>query len=311
MSDRVDHFSLGGSTVAVHWPSPAVQAELGAALQHRRTAGGTAALHLTVRTDRAPRAGGEEPGMVVADQDSAFSVIDTLVNVGQGIDRAGAAAWMDFDGRRPLPLAEQAAPFRYVFHRWLGSRGTHLLHGGAVGLPDRGAVLLAAPGGGGKSNTLLACLPSSLQLLGEDYVAVDAGAEPRVWSLYSSAKLYPGDLARYPGLASGVALVRDPVEAKVMLPLASVAGARFADGLPLRAILVLGIVAREESRIVPVASGTAVKALLTNPLMILPAARRGLFEFITGLARRLPVYRLELGRDPAQIAAVIERFLQK
>jgi hypothetical protein len=311
VSECVDYFSLAGATVAVRWPSPAVQAELGAALQHRRIASGAAALSLRVRAQRPPPAAGEPAGMVVSDQDALFSVTDTLANVGQGIDLERASGWMAFDGRQPLPLAEQAAPFRYVFHRWLGARGTHILHGGAVGLAERGAVLLAAPSGGGKSNTLLACLSSRLQLLGEDYVAVDDAAEPRVWSLYSSAKFYPGDLARYPGLDPGPGLVRDPREPKVMLQLGSVPAARFADGLPLRAILVLGVVPGEASRVMPAAPGEAVKALLTNPLMVLPAARRRLFEFITGLAGRLPVYRLELGRDPAQIAGVVDRFLSR
>ena len=226
------------------------------------------------------------------------------------LDASGTRAGFECVDPGRLPVAERAAPFRLILQRGLRARGAHLLHAAAVGVSGKGAVLLVAPSGGGKSNTFLSCLTaSSLELLGEDFVAVDEAAPARVWSLYSSAKLHPADLARFPALAADVRPGRDERDDKVYFDLNRSHAGRFADGLPLRAILVLKITGTPGSAIVTTAPGEAAKAMLTSLLMVLPSARRPLFEFIARLAQRIPVYRLELGTESRQIAGTIEAFL--
>ena len=313
MNTTDECFRIAGATVRVEWGDPGVREKLHVALAHRREAPAAADLVIAAgrRAARAPV--GASSGLLMHDAADGLAVDEPERGLAHRLDAGGTRATFACVDPRSLPVAECAAPFRLILQRWLRARGVHLLHAAAVGLPGRGAVLLVAPGGGGKSNTFLACLTApALQLLGEDFVAVDgAAAGPRVWSLYSPAKLHPADLARFPALAADVAPGRDERDDKVLLDLNRRHAARFADGLPLRAILVLKIAGRPASRIVPAPPGEAVKAMLTSLLMVLPAARRPLFEFTTQLVRQVPAYRLELGTDLGQIAATIQDFLSR
>ena len=305
-----DHFRLAEAVVRVDWQDEGLRAVLGAALAHRAGPPAEAALHLTVRTryDWPPPG---EAGRVLADGTRGFSIMDPGRQVASRLDAAGTVAEFACRGLAALPAYERAAPFRLILQRWLPSVGRHMLHAGAVGLPGRGAVLFAARGGGGKSNTTLACLRSPLQVLGEDFLAVDEGPVPRVWSLYSTAKLHARDLGRFPALAADIGDGCDDIDGKALLQLAPRHAAHFTDGLPLRAILVLRVTDRPKSRIVPAPAGEAVKEMLTSLLMALPESRRPLFEVVTRLAQRLPVHRLELGADLPGIPGVIADFLER
>ena len=295
----------------VDWGDPAVREALRAALAHRAVHAAPPELVISATRSSTASDPAVATGMFMSDTAEGLQVDEPERGLSHRLDAAGRTAVFTCRDPQQLPVAERAAPFRLILQRWLRPRGVHLLHAGAVGLPNGDAVLLAAPGGGGKSNTVLSCLAhSSLQLLGEDFVAVDETAAPRVWSLYSSAKLPAADLARFPALATEVTAVRDETDGKVALDLSRRYRERMSDGLPLRAILVLKITGNPTNRLVPAPPGEAVKAMLTSLLMVLPSARRPLFEFTTALARKLPAYRLELGGDPGQVAATIEEFLQ-
>jgi hypothetical protein len=305
-------FRIAGSTVQVDWCDPAVRESLRAALVHRTAS--AVPPDLVISASRSPTA--SEPaaasGLFMSDLPEGLEVDEPERGLLHRLDVAAGRAAFACREPRLLPISERAAPFRLILQRWLRTRDVHLLHAGAVGLPGGDAVLLAAPGGGGKSNTVLSCLAySSLQVVGEDFIAVDAGARPRVWSLYGSAKLHAADLARFPTLAAEISAGHDASDGKVVLDLSQQHRERMDDGLPLRAILVLKITGAAGSQVIPATPGVAVKALLTSLLMVLPSARRPLFEFTTELARKLPAYRLELGRDPAQVAGAIQEFLQR
>ncbi len=307
MSGSVDCFELAGFPVQVEWGDASLRDRLREALVHRRVPPRSPALTITARRIPAwPE--GVRGGLVMQESAEGLRVEEPERGLRHRLDLAAGRAWFECTEPASLPLDERAAPFRLILQCWLRSRGVHVLHAGAVGAPGQGAVLLAAPGGGGKSNTVLSCLTAStLQVLGEDFVAVDGGTPVRTWSLYSSAKLLGADAPRFASLQADSGHGHDP---KLMFSLAAGFGARFADGLPLRAILVLQRGA-PETRIVAASPGDAVKAMLTSLLMVLPGARRPLFDFTTTLARRLPVYRLELNREPGQIADAIERLLQE
>lgn len=301
-----DCYRLAGAVVRVDWADGASRDLLGPALAHRLIAPAEPALVIRARAGEHFPNAGAPGGLLVGDEADGLSVSEPVRRMSHRLDAGGGVAEFACETPAALPGHERAAPFRLILQAWLQRRGTQLLHAAAVGLPG-GAVLLAAPSGGGKSNTTLACLASPLQLLGEDYVAVDGGAAPSVWSLYGTAKLHPADLARFPHLDAMVS-TPDGTDGKMLLQSGGLAG-RWGDGLPLRAILVLRITGGNETRIVPATPPDAVKAMLTSLLMVLPSARRSLFEFTTRLAARVPVYRLELGRDVRQIAAAVSGFL--
>jgi len=306
-------FQLGGSIVRIDWADENLQQALGPALRRRLVPAAEPALTIRAGTGRAewtdwtvPPAG----GLVVSHDAAGLRLIDPLRRLAHWIDAAGTRAEFLCEFPEKLPVHERAAPFRLILQRWLETRRVTLLHAGAVGLPDQGAVLLAARSGGGKSNTTLACLAeSNLQVLGEDFVAMGLEGLPRVWSLYNTAKLLPEDLPRYPSLVSDAEPMIDRTDDKAVLQLGTQHAARWADGLPLRGILVLEIAGTTESRIVPAAPAEAVKAMLTSLLMILPDTRRQLFADTTALVRKVPVHRLKAGRDPRQLAQAIQQFL--
>ena len=108
---------------------------------------------------------------------SALSMLD---------EETGRAIYWTRDAAA-LPYYEASAPLRTILHWWLGQQGRQLVHAGAVGLPDGGALLLGK-GGSGKSTTALACLASDLMYASDDYCAVGADPSPTVFSIYATAK---------------------------------------------------------------------------------------------------------------------------
>ena len=74
------------------------------------------------------------------------------------------------------------------------------LHASAVGIDDR-AVLLTGAGGGGKSSSALHCLCDGMQFAGDDYVVAQLQPEPRVFPIYSSAKVNHDNRENFPQLA--------------------------------------------------------------------------------------------------------------
>lgn len=307
MSDATDFYGLGGGVVRVDWTQPDLREKLGPALVHRLIPASEPALILRASSGGMLSSNGKQGGLIAEeDASGGLMVRDTVHGLAHRLDATGTRAEFTCGPAESLPGHELAAPFRLILQLWLRRRGVQMLHAAAVGLPGRGAVLLAARSGGGKSNTTMACLESGLQLLGEDYVAVDNCNPPRVWSLYAAAKLLSCDLSRFPHLS---AVPRPDADGKALFQLGHLPG-RWTESLPLRAILFLHISGRPESRIVPAAPGEAVKAMLTSLLMVLPAARRPLFEFTARLAKQVPVHRLELGRQPREIAAAIQNFME-
>ena len=98
-----------------------------------------------------------------------------------------------------LPPWERACPLRALLTWWLAPQDLLLAHGAAVGSAE-GAVVLAGPGGSGKSTTALSCFAAGMGYLGDDYVLLDPTTRS-VWSVYASAKLADEHLARFPGTA--------------------------------------------------------------------------------------------------------------
>ena len=99
--------------------------------------------------------------------------------------------------RRPehVESADTGSPLRTLLHLWLREHDVQLVHGGAVGSAD-GCVLIVGSGGAGKSSAALACLPSELGLLADDYCLMRPGDSPTIFTLYSSAKTNSDTLAR-------------------------------------------------------------------------------------------------------------------
>ncbi len=208
-----------------------------------------------------------------------------------------------------VPSNEVAAPLRAFLHLAFFELGAQLVHAAAVGRTD-GGLLVVGRSGAGKSSTALACLGSRLGVAGDDYVLASDGPEPRVHSLYSSAKLEPHQLQRFPHLSEGV-VNRGAAGEKPMILLCPRWAASVSAGFPLLGAVTPRVVGRGPTRARRVGRAALLAALAPSTIFQLPDAGRHTLARIGSLLRRLPCWELELGGSVSEIPHALERVLEE
>jgi hypothetical protein len=241
-----------------------------------------------------PARGVFQPGM------EALSVVDL------GADRA----WYWVADPSALPYWEQAAPIRQILHWWMATRGHQQVHGGAVGTPH-GGVLLVGKGGSGKSTCCLASLVSELRYAGDDYTMVSVEPRPWVHSLFSSGKVAPSNLWRVPHLEPAVSNADHLATEKAVVFVDQHFPDRPIDGFPLRAIMLPRITGGRHTRALPTSRAAALTALAPSTVFQLHTAGSEALQYMADLVRRVPAYVLELGADVAEIPDVILALLDE
>jgi hypothetical protein len=205
---------------------------------------------------------------------------------------------------RDLPAYETSAPLRNIINWWVEQRNYHFAHGAAVGTVS-GGVLLAGKGGSGKSTAALACLNSGLLYASDDYCLVSADPVPSAYSIFSSAKVDPGNIFRVEHIGPSRGRTGNKYDDKEIFFLYP----RFADqiitGFPLRAILLPRITGKPDS------PADGVKALTISTMCQFPGAGKRVVDVMQRLAGALPCYHLDFGTDPAQVPALILDLLEK
>lgn len=209
---------------------------------------------------------------------------------------------------RAVPMHERGAPLRAALHWWLRAYGCRLVHAAAIG-KRHGAVLLGGKGGSGKSTAALAALASGWRYLGDDYCLVATEGEPRVYSLYNSAKLDPNHLGNFPDLLRAVRLGPESSEAKVLLDLYSYDPASLISELPLRALLLPRVAGRPDTAAIPCTPAEALRVLAPSSLLQLPGTGRSDLAALAELTAKVPCYRLELGTELPMIPRAMEEAL--
>jgi len=209
-----------------------------------------------------------------------------------------------------LPTYIRGAPLNFILNWWMSRRGLKLVHAGAVGF-DHGGVLLAGAGGCGKSSTALRCLDSELLYAADDYCLARIADEPRVFSLYSSAKLNAADIGHFAALEAAIANPEELGDEKALLMLHRILPRKLCTGFPLRAILLPRISGVPETTIDPVSPAEALMAWMPSNTEQLPGEFDSAFELMSALVRSVPTARLELGTDRDRIAEVIVRYLEE
>ena len=198
-------------------------------------------------------------------------------------ERRIACCW--FAGVRDVTRWDRAAPLRTALHFPLAGPHRQLVHGAVVGIGGRG-VLLAGPGGSGKSTTTLACLQAELQVVGDDYAAVDFRAgRTRAWNLFRSIKI--GE--REPGVNG-----RDHRRTLILgedLP------GSVTEMLELSAVLLPQVAGGTHSSVSTATSAEALRALAPSTLLQTPYEEEPSMGLLAQLARSLPAYHLNLGAD--------------
>lgn len=206
---------------------------------------------------------------------------------------------------RRLPHWDYAAPFRHLLSWWLGHVGCQHVHGGAVGTPSGGALLVGRGGSGKSSSALATLVDPRLRYAGDDYVALRGGTPPLVHSLYCSGKVHPADLGRLPHLRAAVANGDRLEDEKAVLHLQEAFPGAPIAGFPLRAILMPRVTERRSARILDATPAAALSALAPSTILQRrPPAREALSE-LSRIVQGVPAYVLEVGSDVSTIPDAI------
>ncbi len=321
------HYRIGGRLVRLRLAGPAVVHPFTRALAHLAADAGPDP-SLTVRvadaTAVAPppspwaRPGGPAGGDG-ADGKPALHVRDGSVEALFQLDypaislydRAARAGFFWTASAAAVPSYELGSPLRAIFHWWGLGEGWHVVHAGAVGRDDGGA-LLVGKAGSGKSTAALACLAAGLAYLGDNDAVLAPGTPPRVHGLYCAAKLEEAHLRRrLPALSPLVGSGDARHRGKEVFFVDDAAGVRLTGGFPLRAVLIPRIAAGAGTaalRRVP--PSAAVVALAPSTLLALPGAHRERLRDLVSMLRGVPAWVLEVGEDVASIPAAVERALE-
>lgn len=211
--------------------------------------------------------------------------------------------YVALDAATLLPW-DRACPLRSLLTRWLAPQRLLLAHGAAIGSAS-GAVVLAGPGGSGKSTTSMACFAAGMGYLGDDYTLFDIDHQA-VWSVYGSAKLADDHLARFPGLMEAEPPEpSDPPDAKrVGWPVRHRPSAIVLSA-PVRAIVVPVVTGGPACTVSPVPSSRALMAIAPPTMFQTAGDQRAAFHLTTDFVRGLPTYRLELGQGMERVPDLI------
>ena len=238
---------------------------------------------------------------------AAFHWIECSVNL-LDLARGEAVYWVR--NEETLPYWCEASPLRTLFHWWMEHKGCQLLHAAAIGDQD-GAILVTGKGGVGKSTTALACLAEGMTYLADDYLVVGLEPEPRVYSLYATAKLEPEQLARFPVFTPLLTNHDQLAEEKAVLQLWPARRAQLAHSLPLKAVLAPRFADAEATQVGPLSRARLRNAAAFTTLSQLPYAGKATYQFIDRLLDRVPGLEIALGRNLGGVPAAISELLRQ
>jgi hypothetical protein len=209
---------------------------------------------------------------------------------------------------RQLPGYERAAPLKAILNWWFQAHDRQMAHGGAVGTLD-GAVLLVGRSGAGKSSTAISCALAGMLYLADDFCLLQTHPEPRIFSVYNSAKLEPASIHRFGPCVPAISNVEDIATEKALMFMHQHAPERVASSLPVRAILLPTVTGATTTTAERVSAITVLKELAPSSALCLPGASHNEFRRLADFVRTVPCYRLRLGTDPAEVAASIQQMI--
>ncbi|WP_254174410.1 serine kinase [Planktothrix pseudagardhii] len=209
-----------------------------------------------------------------------------------------------------IPYWESGSPLRTILNVWMSKRGIQLVHGGAVGLPS-GGVLLVGKGGSGKSTTALTCLNSELFYASDDYSLISPEPTPTVFSIYNTGKKNADDVNRLPFLATAISnrdrlskekavyFINDHFPEKILIQ------------FPIRAVLMPRITGKTDTSLTATSAAAALASLVPSTLIQLPGSGKEACQIMMQVLQQVPCYYLELGTDLEQIPQVIFNLITK
>ena len=310
-------FSVGGGEVVASFAGSAMVPAIEPALEHLSAAKRSGRVDLNVHIWDSASTGvhvPEQPNGAdsAADGDPMDRIRSSFQTEAQILtlydsDSREAVVWVP-DAER-VPSNEVASPMRTLLHWWARDRGFQFVHAGAVSHAGM-AVLLAGPSGAGKSTATLAALLYGLDYLGDDYVLVDAGGGRTIHSLFSAAKLHPGQMAAFPELLGTVANADRLGSEKALWFMHRDYPERTVTSAEAVAVLVPQISGGATSSVTPIPRSTALAALAPSTIVQLSGADQWSLDAMASFLSRVSAYRLEAGRDLHDLAAVIRTAIE-
>jgi hypothetical protein len=219
------------------------------------------------------------------------------------------SGWIGASAR--LPAWERAAPLRVALNWVLRGPRRALAHAAAVGRAGGGlGLLIAGPGGSGKSTTALSWLLAGGDFAGDDYVLVDldGAGGPSAGPIYATAKADGTAIELLPELAGPAAVGVDEYAGKSILDVRKLRPDQPAGPITLGAVVVPRVTGGRQPDVRPIAAAAMLKALAPSSMLQLPGEAGGL-AVLAALVRDLPCFELDLARDASANVDALERLL--
>src|SRR5262249_47526778 len=148
----------------------------------------------------------------------------------------------------------------------------------------------------GKSHAALACIESDLFYVGDDRCLLSLDGRPFAASLYSTGKLFPFDLHRFPILHTREESAIHNAEGKVVFFLNDIVPQRLSYGVPLRAVLLPRYGGGRATKVSRAAAGAGLLQLGVHAVRR-PSLGQTSLSSIAAALRHLPCFHLETGTD--------------
>ena len=207
-----------------------------------------------------------------------------------------------------LSLYERGRPLHVPLSLWHKNQDMPLMHAGLVSRNGRG-VLLAGPGGSGKSTSAVTCAYGGFDYLSDDLAGLELSSDGRFigHSLYNSTFMEPDHLKRFSQLERHAIRGRYSFEKKHLVLLSQIASLRFARSCRIDFIVLPRVLHHSTSVLVRASKSETLMALAPSSLLV-GERSYGLqgFKKLSRLVEQVPCYRLELGGALEEIPCVLE-----
>ena len=210
-----------------------------------------------------------------------------------------------------VPYHESGSPLRAILSWWMRKEGCQFVHAAAVGT-EKGGVLLVGKGGSGKSTAALACLnDEKMSYVGDDYVLITDDAEPKVYSIYSSAKLDASHAENFPELLRLASNKKRLHEEKALVFLHKYFPEKIAKGFRVYAILAPHVSGSKRTTYHKTTPSHILRALAPSTIFQIPGDGADTFKCLGNFVKNIPCYQLESGTEISEISKSIMEVLSE
>jgi hypothetical protein len=212
-----------------------------------------------------------------------------------------------------LSLYERGRPLHVPLSLWHKTQDIPMVHAGLVAKKGRG-VLLAGPGGSGKSTSAVMCAYAGFDYLSDDLVGLEITSDGYFvgHSLYNSTFMEPDHLKRFTQVERQAISGRYWFEKKHLVLLSQISSLRFARSCRIHSIVLPRVLHRPSSVLRRASKGETLMALAPSSLLVgeRSYAMEG-FNKLARLVQQVPCYWLELGDALDEIPGVLEGLLSE